>query len=225
MRPIDFRGWLAITAAAAMVATFGAVSPIYATDEVPVYLDSKREIPARVNDLLSRMTLDEKLQQIRQARGEPAKNSESEPACAAELRKGLGSVIWSVEDPKWRNRLQRIAVEETRLKIPLVFALDVIHGYRTVFPSSIGLSCAWEPELLEKLQAIAAREARASGIDMVFAPMCDVARDPRWGRVAETCGEDPYLTSLYIAAAVRGLQGGQLAAETLVPSDRVAATT
>jgi beta-glucosidase len=189
----------------------------------PTYLDAKRDVPARVADLLGRMTLDDKLEQLHQDRGEPAKKGASEPPNAAEICAGLGSVIWSVEDPQWRNRLQRIAVEQTRLKIPLVFALDVIHGYRTIFPISAGLSCAWDPSLFERAQAVAAREARASGIDWVFAPMSDVARDPRWGRVAETCGEDPYLASLCVAAEVRGFQGGTLAPDAPVPPDRVAA--
>ena len=223
MRTVDVRGWLATGATAVLVTTLGVVNTDGATAAGPAYLDAKRDLPARVADLLGRMTLDEKLEQLHQDRGQPPKQASSEPSNAVEIRGGLGSIIWSVENPQWRDRLQRIAVEQSRLKIPLVFALDVIHGYRTVFPISAGLACAWDPSLFERAQAVAAREARASGIDWVFAPMCDVARDPRWGRVAETCGEDPYLGSLCVAAEVRGFQGGTLAADALVPPDRVAA--
>lgn len=223
MRSTQLNAWLSAATLAALSVIFCAIHEARANEETPPYLDPKREISVRVADLLSRMTLEEKLQQLHQDRGEPAKKGAAEPDCAAEIRKGLGSVIWSVEDPQWRNRLQRIAVEQSRLKIPLVFALDVIHGYRTVFPISAGLSCSWDPSLFERAQAVAAREARASGIDWVFTPMSDVARDPRWGRVAETCGEDPFLASEFIAAQVRGLQGGRLAPNTPLPPDRVAA--
>jgi beta-glucosidase len=221
MRQVVMRGWLPM--AAALLAMPGVFSPVVAVAAEPAYLDAKRDVPARVADLLGRMTLDEKLEQLHQDRGEPAKKGATDPPNAAEIRAGLGSVIWSNEDPAWRNRLQRIAVEQSRLHIPMAFALDVIHGYRTVFPISAGLSCAWDPSLFDRLQAVAGREARASGIDWAFAPMCDVARDPRWGRVAETCGEDPYLGSLCVAAEVRGFQGGTLAGDAPVPSDRVAA--
>jgi beta-glucosidase len=151
------------------------------------------------------MTLDEKLGQLHQSVIDRGKLDFEK--CARDIRsESVGSYIFMLEDPATRNRLQRVAVGETRLGIPLLFGMDVIHGYRTIFPISLGLSCAWDPELFEKEQSIAAREAKAAGIDWSFAPMSDMARDPRWGRVAETCGEDPYLTSLDVAAQVKGFQ-------------------
>ncbi len=110
-----------------------------------------------------------------------------------------------------RNKLQHIAIEESRLGIPLIFGNDVIHGYRTIFPIPLGQSCAWEPKVFEQTAGIAAREAAAAGVDWTFAPMVDLARDPRWGRIAEGFGEDPWLGSLYAAACVHGFQGTNVA--------------
>ena len=111
-----------------------------------------------------------------------------------------------------RNALQHIAVEQSRLGIPLIFGHDSIHGFRTIFPIPLAQACAWEPELFERTQTISARETAAVGIDWTFAPMVDLARDPRWGRIAEGFGEDPWLGALYAAACVRGFQGTNLAA-------------
>src|SRR5690606_31410075 len=110
------------------------------------------------------------------------------------------------------NALQRAAVEESRLGIPLLFGRDVIHGFRTVFPLPLGQAASWNPELIEAASAIAAREARAVGIHWTFAPMVDIARDPRWGRIAESPGEDPVLASALSRAMVRGFQGDDLSA-------------
>lgn len=135
------------------------------------------------------------------------------------MRRGeVSSYIWSSVNPALRNQFQRIAVQESRLGIPILFGMDIIHGASTLFPISLGLACSFEPELFEQAQTVAAREARAEGIEWVFAPMCDLARDPRWGRVAETCGEDPYLSALCNAAQVRGFQG-----DTPDATNRVAA--
>ena len=117
-----------------------------------------------------------------------------------------------IETPVQRNALQHIAVEQSRLGIPLIFGHDSIHGFRTVFPIPLAQACAWEPELLERTEAISARETAAVGIDWTFAPMVDLARDPRWGRIAEGFGEDPWLGALYAAACVRGFQGTNVAA-------------
>ena len=131
------------------------------------------------------------------------------------LRKGeIGSFLGSdatVESPLMRNNLQHIAVEQSRLGIPLIFGHDVIHGFRTIFPIPLAQACAWEPELFERTETIAAREAAAAGIDWTFAPMVDLARDPRWGRIAEGFGEDPWLGEIYAAACVRGFQGTNVA--------------
>ncbi|WPJ96078.1 glycoside hydrolase family 3 N-terminal domain-containing protein [Coraliomargarita algicola] len=173
---------------------------LYKTPEAP--------IKARVDDLLQQMTLREKLGQLTQIFS-GRKLAERDPESDAEaIRKGeVGAYIWAQFNAPLRNRIQRFAVEDSRLGIPLIFGMDIIHGNRTTFPIPLGLSCAFEPELFEKAQTIAARESAAEGIDWAFTPMCDLSRDIRWGRVAETCGEDPYLNSLCTAAQVRGLQG------------------
>lgn len=182
-------------------------------DSVP-YRDASLAVEQRLEDLISRMTLEEKLGQLSQGVVERTKKDVLK-TYAEEIAQGrVGSYISNQmpAGPQLRNQLQRIAVERSRLGIPLLFGNDVIHGCHTVFPSSLGLACAWEPELFEKAQSVAAREARAEGIDWVFAPMCDIAMDPRWGRVIETCGEDPYLNGLCVAAQVRGFQGANPAA-------------
>lgn len=165
-----------------------------------------QSIDKRVDDLLNRMTIDEKLGQLNQLFSDhefPIADELSE-----QVREGnVSSFIWAKADPVERNRIQRIAVEETRLGIPLIFGMDIIHGNRTIFPIAPGMACSFEPELFEKAQAVAAKETRAEGIEWIFAPICDLARDARWGRVAETCGEDPYLSGLCNVAQVKGFQG------------------
>ena len=172
-----------------------------------VYENPAQPLENRVENLLQQMTQAEKLGQLNQlVRGGGEANRD--PSLFPLMRRGeVSSYIWSSPLPGLRNQFQRIAVQESRLGIPIIFGMDIIHGARTLFPIALGLSCSFEPELLERAQAVAAREARAEGVEWVFAPMCDLARDPRWGRVAETCGEDPYLSSLCNAAQVRGFQG------------------
>jgi len=183
-----------------------------------VYEDPSQPVERRVNDLLKRMTLDEKIGQLWQIDWPKRVDAQS----ATRLRNGeVGSYLGSdatVETPLVRNQLQHIAIEETRLGIPPIFGHDVIHGFRTVFPIPLAVACAWEPELFERTEAIAARESAAAGIDWTFAPMVDLARDPRWGRIAEGFGEDPWLGCLYGAACVRGFQGTNVA-----DADRVVA--
>jgi beta-glucosidase len=172
-----------------------------------IYEDPSQPVAIRVNDLLKRMALDEKIGQLWQS----DMANDSDKKLGDQLRKGeissfLGGTAL-IETPVMRNKLQRIAVEQSRLGIPLIFGHDVIHGFRTAFPIPLAQACAWEPELFEKTQTIAAREAAAAGIDWTFAPMVDLARDPRWGRIAEGFGEDPWLGALDAAASVRGFQG------------------
>jgi beta-glucosidase len=172
-----------------------------------VYENSSQPVARRVNDLIKRMTLDEKIGQLWQV------NYGKDPVrqFARKLKRGEissfldGSAL--IETPVIRNKLQHIAVEQSRLGIPIILGHDVIHGFRTVFPIPLAQACAWNPELFEQTQAIAAREASAAGIDWTFAPMVDLARDPRWGRIAEGFGEDPWLGALDAAASVRGFQG------------------
>jgi beta-glucosidase len=128
------------------------------------------------------------------------------------IRKGgAGSVLW-LNDTKRFNELQKIAIEESPSKIPLLFALDVIHGYRTIFPVPLAMASSWEPAVAERAQSVAAKEARAAGLHWTFGPMLDIARDARWGRIVEGAGEDPYLGAAMAAAQVRGFQGPSLGA-------------
>lgn len=159
------------------------------------------------NALLQKMTLEEKIGQLTQFFSfEAPKDLESK------ISKGeVGSMLF-VPDPAERNRYQRLAMESSRLKIPLIFGFDVIHGFRTGFPVPIALAASWDPALVTRAQSIAAKEARAAGIDWTFAPMLDIARDPRWGRIIEGAGEDPYLGSVIAAAQVRGFQGDYIGA-------------
>ncbi|MBN1261975.1 MAG: beta-glucosidase BglX [Anaerolineae bacterium] len=129
------------------------------------------------------------------------------------VREGRVGSILSLTDTQEINRLQRIAVEESRLGIPLLIGNDVIHGYRTVFPIPLAESCTWEPALLERASRVAADEAAASGTDWIFAPMVDICRDPRWGRIAEGAGEDPFLGSAMAQARIRGFQAADLTSE------------
>ena len=126
------------------------------------------------------------------------------------IRKGQdGSVLW-INDPVEMNRLQHIAVEQTRMHIPILFGLDVIHGYRTIFPAPLAMAASWDPKMAEAAQAVAAKEARADGFAWTFAPMVDIARDPRWGRIVEGAGEDPFLGAAMARAQVKGFQGDDL---------------
>jgi len=164
-------------------------------------------VESRIDALLAKMTLEEKAGQMSQ-RG---KHGEDGPEdIKDEVRKGnIGSFL-NIAELVRRNELQRIAVEESRLGIPLIFGFDVIHGYRTIFPVPLAEAASWDIDLMEKTAAIAAKEARAVGIDWTFAPMIDIARDPRWGRIVEGAGEDTYLGSLIARAKVRGYQGEEL---------------
>ena len=157
------------------------------------------------------MTLEEKIAQLAQLPGTPIpefKEQVGEPEDVAR-KYGAGSVLW-VSDPKEINRWQHIAVDESRLHIPILFGLDVIHGHHTIFPAPIALASSWDPKMVEAAQTIAAREARAAGIAWTFGPMVDIARDARWGRMVEGAGEDPYLGAAMARAQVLGFQGHQL---------------
>ncbi len=164
----------------------------------------------RINDLLARMTLAEKLGQLQQLDGES--NGNFRPEHRDLVRQGsLGSTL-NVRGVQRTNELQRIAVEESRLKIPLIFGFDVIHGYRTIFPIPLAEASSWDPSLAEKSESIAAKETYASGVRWTFAPMLDIARDPRWGRITEGAGEDPYLGAAFARARVLGFQGNDYSA-------------
>ena len=163
------------------------------------------DVEQRINALLARMTLEEKLGQLQQLDGEA--NGNFRPEHLELARKGLLGSTLNVRGVERSNQLQRAAVEESRLKIPLIFGFDVIHGYRTIFPIPLGEASSWDPEVAERAASIAAREARSAGVHWTFAPMVDIARDARWGRIAEGSGEDPYLGAQLARARVRGFQG------------------
>lgn len=182
-------------------------------EKIPVYKDSSAPVEKRVEDLLSRMTLQEKLLQLSQytlGRNTVANNlREMTGSVPAEA----GSVIYFSDDAELRNEMQRKCLEESRLGIPMLFGHDVIHGYRTIAPIPLGQAASWNPELVQEACAVAASEASACGVDWTFSPMVDVAHDPRWGRVMEGYGEDPYLTSVMCRAAVRGYQGDDMSGD------------
>ncbi|MFB0519785.1 MAG: beta-glucosidase BglX [Acidobacteriota bacterium] len=165
----------------------------------------------KVEELLSMMTLEEKVGQLTQYSGFSSSRAEL-------VRQGKIGSFLNIIGAEDTNKIQKIAVEESRLGIPLIFGLDVIHGYRTIFPIPLAQACSWDPEMVKKAESIAAKEARASGIHWTFAPMVDIARDPRWGRIAEGAGEDPYLGSVMAAARVEGFQGTDLSASNTILS-------
>jgi beta-glucosidase len=165
-----------------------------------------REGEQFVDELLSKMTLAEKIGQMSQiALNSPEGAKRDERTIKGEV----GSFLF-VRDPKEIDRLQHLAVEKSRLHIPLIFGFDVVHGYRTIYPVPLALAASWDPSLAERVQRMAAREASSVGIRWTFAPMVDIARDPRWGRIMEGAGEDPYLGSRMAEAQVQGFQGMRL---------------
>ncbi len=171
----------------------------------------ERAVEARIEKLLSQMTLEEKIGQMNQI----SSYGNIEDMGVLIKRGEIGSILNEV-DPVRVNALQRVAVEESRLGIPLLIARDVIHGFKTIFPIPLGQAASFNPEIAEEGARISAVEASAVGIRWTFAPMIDIARDPRWGRIAEGCGEDPYLTSVMGVAMVKGYQGESLSDPTSI---------
>jgi beta-glucosidase len=161
-----------------------------------------------INNLMSQMTLEEKLGQLNlPVTGDIVTGKAQNSDVAGKIKEGFVGGLFNIKGVDKIKELQRIAVEESRLKIPLIFGMDVIHGYETVFPIPLGLSCTWDMQAIEQSAQIAAKEASADGICWTFSPMVDIARDPRWGRIAEGSGEDPYLGGQIAKAMVRGYQG------------------
>jgi beta-glucosidase len=164
-----------------------------------------------VSNLMSKMTLDEEIGQLNLViPGGAVTGSVVSKDVDNKIRQGMVGGLFGITGPDKVRQAQDIAVKETRLHIPLIFGLDVIHGHRTIFPIPLGLSCSWDTILIEKSARIAAREASADGLAWAFSPMVDIARDPRWGRVSEGSGEDPTLGSAIAAAMVKGYQGKDL---------------
>lgn len=179
--------------------------------EVPPYRQASLPVEERVEDLLARMTLQEKILQLNQYTLGRNDNPNDRNAVNTQLPPEIGSLIYMGSGPEMRNRMQRRAMEETRLGIPILFAYNTVHGFRTIFPIPLAQACSWNPRLVEAACVEAARETRLTGIEWTFAPMVDVARDGRWGRIAEGFGEDVHANAVFCAAAVRGFQGTTLA--------------
>ncbi|SFP99868.1 beta-glucosidase BglX [Parafilimonas terrae] len=177
----------------------------------------EQKMNAFVKDLMSKMTVDEKIGQLNLVTpGGAVTGAVVSTDVDNKIRNGQVGGLFGINGPDQIRKAQDIAVKNSRLKIPIMFGLDVIHGHRTIFPIPLGLSCSWDMPLIEQGARIAATEAAADGLNWVYSPMVDIARDPRWGRIAEGSGEDTYLGSKIAAAMVRGYQGKDMAAKDAV---------
>ena len=181
------------------------------TNRTPVYKDATRPVEERIADLLSKMTLEEKVMQLNQYTLGRNNNANNVADPIANIPAEIGSLIYFDSSPELRNRLQKKAMEQSRLGIPVLFGYDVIHGFRTTYPISLAQACSWNPALVKEAAEVAAQEARMAGVEWTFSPMIDVARDGRWGRVSEGYGEDPYANAVFGVAAVEGYQGNDIA--------------
>jgi beta-glucosidase len=190
----------------------GLISTVFfvSAQKKPIYKDKNAPIESRIKDLIKRMTLDEKILQLNQFTVGYNTNINNEGGAVNEIPVGIGSLIYFGADPVYRNEIQKNAMEKSRLGIPVLFGFDVIHGFRTVYPIALAQACSWNPDLVKSASEIAARETKLSGIDWTFSPMIDVVRDPRWGRVAESYGEDSYTNAVFGVATVKGYQGKSL---------------
>ncbi len=193
------------------LATIILTTMLLVTAGLPAAMNNNDKIESKVKQLLSKMTLEEKIGQLVQYSGMELTGPQGEKIDAASLvRQGKVGSFLNITGVKNTKEIQKIAIEESRLKIPLLFGLDVIHGYKTIFPVPLATASSWDLEMLEKIEQIAADEATASGVTWAFSPMVNVARDPRWGRVVEGYGEDTFLTTKMGLAVVKGLQGKSL---------------
>ena len=172
---------------------------------------SNSEMDKFVSDLMSKMTLEEKIGQLNlTGAGDIVTGQASNSDIGRKIKEGKVGGLFNIKSVEKIRAVQKVAVEESRLKIPIIFGMDVIHGYETVFPIPLALSCSWDMNLIERTARIAAQEASADGICWTFSPMVDLARDPRWGRIAEGSGEDPYIGGQIAKAMVKGYQGDDL---------------
>jgi beta-glucosidase len=200
---------------AALLLTFSFSTPAQTprtppASRQPASTSRRPNIERRIDQLIARMTLAEKLGQLQQLDGEA--NGNYRPEHLEMIRRGLLGSTLNVRGARRTNELQRVAMNESRLKIPQLFAFDVIHGYRTIFPVPLGEAASFDPAIAERSAQIAAREATAAGVRWTFAPMVDIARDARWGRIVEGAGEDPFLGAALARARVRGFQGDDYSA-------------
>jgi beta-glucosidase len=196
----------AVTAALGLLAVGGVVASTRSTDEgalQPTRQPAQQGIEYKVDALLKKMTLDEKLQQVQLLSDGQITD--------ADAKNGVGSVF-SLVDPAKIDHLQHIAVEQSRLHIPILFAYDTIHGYRTIFPIPLGAASSFDPSVATADDTIGARESATVGIKQIYSPMVDVSHEPRWGRISEAAGEDPYLGAVFAAARVKAAQGSDYSA-------------
>jgi beta-glucosidase len=170
-----------------------------------------------IDNLIKQMTVTEKLGQLNlPGAGDITTGQAGNTDIAKKIREGKVGGLFNIKGVEKIREVQKLAVENSRLKIPLLFGMDVIHGYQTVFPIPLGLSCTWDRAAVEMSARIAAQETSADGINWTFSPMVDLSRDPRWGRMAEGSGEDPYLGGEVAKAMVRGYQGDDLKKENTI---------
>lgn len=203
--------WIAVFILACTVATISGSAQTRAESTARPGSINDPALDARVDAIVGKMTLEEKVGQLVQySAGQPTGPGTGRSDYDDMVAKGQVSSFLNVIDPHQINAYQRIAMEKTRLHIPLLFSLDVLHGFRTDFPIPLGLASTWDPSIVEKASRVAAIESSADGIRWTFSPMVDIARDARWGRIAEGSGEDPFLGSAMAVAYVRGYQGDRL---------------
>src|SRR5688572_14705825 len=178
---------------------------------------SDQKMKTFIDALLKKMTLEEKIGQLNlPSVGFDVTGPIVSQGVEEKIKKGLVGGVFNTFTPIAVRKLQEMAVKEARLKIPLLFGYDVIHGHRTIFPIPLGLAASWDIDLIERTARAAAEEASADGLNWVFSPMVDIARDPRWGRVSEGAGEDPWLGSQIAKAMVKGYQGNDLSKNNTV---------
>lgn len=189
-----------------------SLTPILAAQSAPL---TEAEAHRRAEELLKQMTVEEKVGQMNQASGVVMPLLGTQKPDDLIVQGKVGSVLWLI-DVKEINRLQHLAVDKSRLHIPILFAYDVIHGYRTLFPVPLAMAASWDPGVEESAQRFAAQDARAAGIRWTFTPMVDIARDSRWGRIVEGAGEDPYLGAAMARAQVRGFQGESIGPDSVL---------
>ncbi len=200
----NMKKWLALVSG---LLFFGVVNSQSSDPKMKLFIDA----------LMKKMTLEEKIGQLNlPGSGDIVTGQASNSDIAKKIKEGQVGGLFNIKGVEKIRDVQKVAVEQTRLKIPLLFGMDVIHGYQTTFPIPLGLSCTWNMEAVEQSARIAATEASADGICWTFSPMVDIARDPRWGRIAEGSGEDAYLGSAVAKAMVRGYQGNDLSKDNTI---------
>ncbi|MEI3554464.1 MAG: glycoside hydrolase family 3 N-terminal domain-containing protein [Alistipes senegalensis] len=208
---------LTLTIALALAAPASAQTPALPEQGAAATFYRDKQTARKVSELMKRMTLEEKIGQcvLFASRGMVTGPRSSEKMDDY-IKSGACGNVFGIKTAAETRRIQQMAVENTRLRIPVLFGMDVIHGYKTIFPVNIGVSASWDMAAIERMARISALEASAAGIAWTYSPMCDISRDPRWGRVSEGSGEDPYLGEHIAAAMVRGYQGTDLADPTTI---------